>query len=279
MKEWSYKDGIYTRSVTHSDMVEFLTHDVVSKRPSSYLRKLVQVSRANERYRYIRNNIDRMPEAPVMYDIGCAEGYTMKAFDDDGWIATGCDVSVKMQDMARKYGTIIWNESLYTKHMGWKFDVIVMAHIIEHMEYPVAFIQNKLEFLNDDGVLYIEVPTAPQIDEVDTHTLMRALNHGAGHVYEFTVSGFKSMLSELDVDIVSMQRIFHNVPDDYSKEIGYILMKKNPCANIKHIPRIAWDVCRFFMAAWLFDISQREIQLDSKWLGLGDFIRCIVKKK
>lgn len=41
-----------------------------------------------------------------------------------------------------------------------KFDTIIIAHILEHVDDPVQLIKTAKEWLNDDGVILVDVPNA-----------------------------------------------------------------------------------------------------------------------
>ena len=86
------------------------------------------------------------------------------------------------------------------------YDVVLCAHIIEHLDDPVMFLSDCKNFFKS---IYIEVPDNDQ----DEHSFIREI-HGldpiyndADHIWEFKRNDLHKIFSDLDFQIIEEQYI------------------------------------------------------------------------
>ena len=86
------------------------------------------------------------------------------------------------------------------------YDVVLCAHIIEHLDDPVMFLSDCKKFFKS---IYIEVPDNDQ----DEHSFIREI-HGldpiyndADHIWEFKRNDLHKIFSDLDFQIIEEQYI------------------------------------------------------------------------
>lgn len=67
-------------------------------------------------------------------------------------------------DLKRRYPKADIHCSLFEDfHPEKKYDVIVMGHVLEHVEDPVAILEKAKDWLDDDGFIFAAVPNAHSI--------------------------------------------------------------------------------------------------------------------
>ena len=126
-------------------------------------------------------------------EIGCANGMNLYGFHLEGRVVFGCDLSPKMIAMGKTMGMDLHEGSVET--LGdKKFDLIILAHVLEHMRDPIGEIKKIISHMNDDGGLYIEVPDAKSF-------FLSALQ--SAHLYYFTPKTLVHHLAPLGLKPVS----------------------------------------------------------------------------
>lgn len=98
-------------------------------------------------------------------DVGCAEGNLLLKLKDREYInLNGIDPSPSCVSYIKNKYQINANigelSNLTSIFKGEKFDCVILSHVIEHVYDLKIAIQNIYPLLNDQGVLYLEVPDA-----------------------------------------------------------------------------------------------------------------------
>lgn len=103
-------------------------------------------------------------------DVGCRGGFffdELRKYTDNG-ILYGTDISkdaikiLKSKDYKGKVSDI------QEQKLNKKFDLIYLAHVLEHCDQPLNVLKNVYEMLNKNGYLYIEVPKRKKDDDKDS---------------------------------------------------------------------------------------------------------------
>lgn len=96
-------------------------------------------------------------------DIGCANGGLLMCLKDRGFSnMTGIDITpvcvnnVKQLGFQAEFGGLFNLENLGNK----KYDVVIISHVLEHVRDLKYAAKNLVSLLNENGILYIEVPDA-----------------------------------------------------------------------------------------------------------------------
>jgi SAM-dependent methyltransferase len=94
-------------------------------------------------------------------DIGCSAGTLLKRFRDHyGCQVLGVEPGTDYRAYARRQGLIIYSslEAMQSSETG-TFDLISLAHVLEHLPDPVAYlVRLRKTFLMPSGWLLLEVP-------------------------------------------------------------------------------------------------------------------------
>ncbi len=95
----------------------------------------------------------RGEEKSRVLDYGGAEGYNLLAFRH----RDTCFV-VDMVERGLPPGVGYLGKDLSDLDPGWRFDLILLCHVLEHVPEPTELIRGLASFLAEGGLLYIEVP-------------------------------------------------------------------------------------------------------------------------
>lgn len=100
-----------------------------------------------------------MPKGSSLLDVGCGLGWLLKQADDLGHKAEGIDSSAPFVKVGKKLlgvkSTVKKFEDLKTNK---KYDMIVMSHVIEHVDDHKIFLKRTKSLLKPNGQLLIACP-------------------------------------------------------------------------------------------------------------------------
>ncbi len=98
-------------------------------------------------------------EAPLL-DIGIREGKFLEVLKKSGFKSIyGVDVYIEGVERAKSLGFEAKVADAQNFSLEKKFDAATLSHVLEHCPEPNKVIQNVYDnVLNDDGILYVEVP-------------------------------------------------------------------------------------------------------------------------
>jgi len=110
--------------------------------------------------RSIRKFCDK--EQIRLLDIGCGSGWTTDYWRRKGFDVEAVEPSLARCEYARKhYGLTVHNCYVEELDLPGRYDVVVLRHILEHLEHPTAIINSVRHLLKDDGII---LPIVPNID-------------------------------------------------------------------------------------------------------------------
>jgi SAM-dependent methyltransferase len=122
-------------------------------------------------------------------DVGGGNGKILLPFIEHGHECSLVDYNVKPIDGVKKIADRLEDvpeESAY--------DVVICSHVIEHLAEPAAAVKKMSALLNDDGVVYGEVP-------LGVWGGIGIENDPVTHVNFFTEDSFKALFSTCDMTI------------------------------------------------------------------------------
>ena len=103
----------------------------------------------------ITNYLDTLNSGKIL-DIGCGLGWLL-SYLDDGWDKYGVEISKFASNHAKQYGHI-FNGTLEDFPGSGEFDVIIMNHVIEHLQDPIWALKKIRNMLSDKGIFIIGTP-------------------------------------------------------------------------------------------------------------------------
>jgi len=134
-------------------------------------------------------------------DIGCSAGILLDEFRDFyGCKSIGVEPGDSYRDYAQTQGIKVYAELDDVKtDDGARFDLISMAHVLEHIPNPVEYLtQLRQQLMTSDGYLLIEVPNLYSHDSFETahmssfstHTLEQTLIKSGFSIRAFMRHGY-----------------------------------------------------------------------------------------
>ena len=114
----------------------------------------------------VRSNIDavmrHLPKPQLgqrLLDVGCGNGAFLLRARSAGWDVMGLDFDAKAADVAKQRGLDVKVGGVDSlKHVNDAFDIITLAHVIEHVHEPIHLLRDCLRLLKPGGCLWIETP-------------------------------------------------------------------------------------------------------------------------
>ncbi len=142
----------YTKLDEPDDLQDYTT-DVIEKR----------VKKCNKRVRFVK----RATLGRRLLDVGCNLGLFMEAARRSGFDVEGIEPAKPLAEKARQiFKHVVQSAPLEEISFpeNKTFDVITMWHVFEHLENPFDCLIKVRKWLNDVGILIIEVPNSASVD-------------------------------------------------------------------------------------------------------------------
>lgn len=99
------------------------------------------------------------PHSRRLLEIGVGSGSFLNTARKRGYEVMGCDLSAPICERVRRiHGIAMHDKSLATLPGENRFDIIVMNHVLEHVNQPIAFLNEVHRLLAPGGVVHIAVP-------------------------------------------------------------------------------------------------------------------------
>jgi hypothetical protein len=145
--------------------------------------------------RFLSGKLERSPDF-TMLDYGGADGRFLPELSDRRFVYEISDV-VPVSGIVR-----IASED----DLG-HYSYVHLAHVLEHVVYPLRLVKHVAGFLEPNGYLYIEVPQ--EIADTD----LQRLRHGANdltvdiheHINSYSPAALTHLMSEVGLDVVAIE--------------------------------------------------------------------------
>jgi 2-polyprenyl-3-methyl-5-hydroxy-6-metoxy-1,4-benzoquinol methylase len=211
-------------------------------------------------------------------EIGCADGVLINSFKQMGLTVIGLEFSPKYKATAKKRYNI---DLLDIDFMSFNqtVDAILMSHVIEHIPDINASMAKLYELLNEDGLLFLEVPNSPPFNHNDQNELREYLQ--TPHVYNFTLDSFEQLARKHNFEIIKLERNFYNISNGLNekslKDITHILIG----GNLKRFKfNYTYNIITYMLRVIFAPNSAfKSINNKNQYISQGDNIRMLLKKK
>jgi 2-polyprenyl-3-methyl-5-hydroxy-6-metoxy-1,4-benzoquinol methylase len=146
-------------------------------------------------------------------DIGCAAGYFLDILKKDQWQAEGIELEHQMYALLLQKGYDISNEPLEYFTSPYRYDLITMFDVIEHLPELQKDFAKISSLLSPQGILAI---STPNIDSFQ-HRLFRSRwfqLKPVEHLYYFSPSTLKSLaeVHGLQIEVIRKSGQYSNIP-------------------------------------------------------------------
>jgi len=174
------------------------------------------VQRWNEFHTAFENlvgKIRRRKNDGHLLDVGTGIGSLMAVASENGFRVSGVEYSPWASDFARaEKGLEVFTGTLEeARFPGETFDVVVLNHVLEHLERPGETLREVRRILKRDGVLVIGVPNIESIMACLLGARWYSLKPGE-HVWHFSPATLCRLVRETGFEVIEWESRENNRP-------------------------------------------------------------------
>lgn len=130
-----------------------------------------------------------------LLDVGCGLGWVVAEANQRGFKAMGVDSAGPYIEIGKKLLKVdLHHTSLENLKIRQKFDVVILKHILEHIEKPEPFLAKIRQLLKPDGQLVVACPNIKSL----MFWMFRDRWYGLSpfqHVWQFTPESLAGLLT------------------------------------------------------------------------------------
>lgn len=157
-------------------------------------------------------------------DVGCGTGEFLNRLPDN-FKKYGIEINDNAYTFIKKHypNIIIYNKKIDSKEFSTseRFDLIVMWHVLEHVDNPHAFFKAIKKFLYKEGTLIFEVPNRDGLGFNIAKDMWFHLDTPR-HIFHYNYTALKNILEKNSLQIVS----YSADPFSYFHDLLFSLYKK-----------------------------------------------------
>src|SRR5260370_32361451 len=166
-----------------------------------------EATRVYRYHHYVRAFRPHIKPGASILDIGSNTGVGPRFLEGLGYQLFGVEQDLKRVELSRalvKHPDSIFGGSFERYPVERRFDVIMLAHVLEHLQTPRQLLGKVRSLLADDGVFYVEVPDLlSAIFYYDSFYL--------SHMSNFTKTSLAGLLEECGFEVIKdISSIFVN---------------------------------------------------------------------
>lgn len=146
--------------MSRQEMLSYYAHEFSEEYHES---RAMQEELAESRVNFLKTFVDIKKISPAI-EIGCAYGDFIAQLNSEGVDASGLEASEQLSQIAREDRKVDVVTAAFEEHDLAKnhYGAVAMFHVLEHFYDPIAVLKKVHSALQDDGYLYIEVPTVAE---------------------------------------------------------------------------------------------------------------------
>lgn len=165
-----------------------------------------------------------------LLDVGAGGGEFTYVSSQLGFDSTGIELNIGYSNYAKdQYQANVKTGQL--ADVDGKFDVITMFHVMEHIPDPIKTFKKLYDLLNEDGLLFIEVPNIESFSQSPGNTFFKA------HIHYFSATTLIACASQYFVS-VDLDNSDNNIRILFNRRpsiIEFELPKKNDIESSKSL--------------------------------------------
>lgn len=147
------------------------------------------------------------PYKPVgeLLDIGGGIGILVDEANKKGYQASGLEINPAAVSLGKeRYKVSLFNLSVSQMcDTGRRWDVVILNHVLEHIQEPVQFLSDCRKLLREDGILYIGTPC---------YTGWTAIAEGKNwnnyyvdqHIWQWTPNTIGNIIKEAGLSVINI---------------------------------------------------------------------------
>ncbi|MGC1549552.1 MAG: class I SAM-dependent methyltransferase [Rhodanobacter sp.] len=105
---------------------------------------------------YLYRHLPRMPGR--LLDVGCGNGAFMLRAQDAGWVVEGIEPDSVAASQGCAHGLSIFMGDIAVFQPQERYDVITLAHVIEHLHDPSAMLRACADLIRPGGTIWVATP-------------------------------------------------------------------------------------------------------------------------
>lgn len=170
---------------------------IVGTTHGSLLEDLVHERQGENIFNFVKDDLNK--STINVCEVGCAGGSNLKLFSEIAKTHAircnlyGSEYEDHYATKAKEIGLSITTESIESlSNFGVNFDIIILSHVLEHFTNIKKALKLFRNLLNNDGLLYIEVPGLMNLVSYN-NDFINYLVHA--HNYNFNLTSLKNLLA------------------------------------------------------------------------------------
>lgn len=176
---------------------------------------------------FLRDIKKLLPTGRVL-EIGCGEGIVLQKLKDL-YDAFGIDFNEDAVKKAEAKGLKVYPmtvEDFSRQFPLIKFDAISFFHVLEHVENPMAFLENVRNLLNSNGLVFLSIPNPNRIRLALSR---EEWDYPPHHLLRFSVAGLQKLFEKAGFKILTIEEQPKDLPFVYitsTVELDKFIKKK-----------------------------------------------------
>jgi len=151
-------------------------------------------------------------------EVGCGPGGILKHFQDKyNSQVLGIDLDQRYLDFGKENGVNLINSTIEDYESKQKYDLIVVCHVLEHLNNPIDFLVKLRSLLDENGSIYIEVPSLESVKNGAYGKNLQNFFHIA-HISHFTEKSIQRLIYLSDYEITKFNNTIQVLIQDSSKK-------------------------------------------------------------
>jgi len=204
------------------------------------------------------DRVKRYKKGGKVLDIGASTGTMLQIFKLHGWDVWGVEPSSSAEVLMKK-GIKCTNSTFEKAKLPTNyFDVVIINHVLEHIEDLVGFLEKARGVLKKDGIVYVDVPNFDSLISMIRGKNWKYLSPGE-HLYHFTPKTLENTLKGAGFEIIwcgTSSGVF-----DVARPLS----------------KLAYEA-RYLRCNFLFDIFRVPLDIASQISNRGASLAVIAKK-
>ncbi|GGF27603.1 hypothetical protein GCM10011611_37040 [Aliidongia dinghuensis] len=240
--------------------------------PAALRRRLVSWADPTmpEMKRMLRGLLPKRTGPLRVLDLACFEGDLLDEFRAEGWRTFGCDPSERTVEAARAKGHGVWlggvEDALRVIPAEERFDLIILAHTLEHTTEPLLALQRTARLLEPDGLILISTPNLDSA-QIDRFGPTWAHWHPPFHRFVFSARTLTGLAGASGLRPLRMRSFSHPY-------WSWLSLKLNALGLMGAVPHGLAPDAETRAAAEVTALAARLFQ---NWRGRGDYLYAVLQ--
>lgn len=189
--------------------------DYYDRGSKSWLMKVIDIFSFWDRYLTLD-----LQKSDKVLEIGFGEGKLLRELKTRGYVVSGVEQSEYARERMKK---LIGSKNVFDDidKVSGKYDVVVMYHVLEHIQEPKKYIKKIMRILTPGGRLIVRVPN---IDSLEARLAGADWYHldYPNHQILFSEAGLIKMFEDVGFKDIKSRNFF----GEYRQVLGYSILSK-----------------------------------------------------